>query len=193
MVTMTAADREAALAISRHWPLRLAVGALFLVLGFVVFGYDERSLTVVSVFVGVSFLMTAFTWLVVGILADELKGFWIVAALLAAGAGITALVYPDETLKVLSLLLGWMLLLGGIVHSLLAATDRTREGWWLGLAFGILQFGIGAWAVSEADRSLALLTTLVGVYCVLKGAYELITALQLRSLRRDASAHSPVT
>ena len=178
MITTT--EREETFAASRHWFLKLLVGVLFLVLGFVVLGYDDRSLTVLSIFVGVSFLMTGLSWFLIAVLVDELKGFWIVAGLLASGAGIAVFVYPDETLKVISLFLGWFLLLGGIVHFLIAVTNRDREGWWLGVVFGIVQFGLGAWAVGETERSLALLMTLVGVYCVIKGIYEMIVALQLR-------------
>lgn len=180
MTAITTAEREEAPAGARQWFLRLLLGILFLILGFVVLGYDDRSLTVVSIIFGVSFVMTGLSWLLIAGRVDELRGFWIVAGLLALGAGVAAFVYPDETLKTLSLFLGWFLLLGGIVQFLTAVTDRDREGWWLGVAFGVVQLGLGAWAVGETDRSLVLLTTLVGVYCVLKGIYELVLALRLR-------------
>jgi uncharacterized membrane protein HdeD (DUF308 family) len=178
-------DRELALAATRLWGLTFFVGILFLLLGFVILGYDERSLTVLSIFIGISFLMTSLTWFLLAAVVDELKWFWVVSALLAFGGAIVAFAYPDETLKVLSLIIGWFLLLSGLVQFLVALTNRDREGWWLNLLVGFVMFALGAWAVGEDDRSLILLTTIVGVYCVLKGILEILLALKQRRLKRE--------
>jgi uncharacterized membrane protein HdeD (DUF308 family) len=179
-------ERDFTLATARLWGVTFAIGVLFLILGFVILGYDERSLTVLSIFIGISFLMTSMTWFLLAAVVDELKWFWVVSALLAFGGAIVAFAYPDETLKVLSLILGWFLLLTGIVQFIVALTNRDREGWWLNLLVGIILFGLGAWAVGETDRSLVLLTTIVGVYCVLKGILEIMLALSQRRLKRES-------
>jgi uncharacterized membrane protein HdeD (DUF308 family) len=176
-------ERQAILAEARHWWLRLLWGMLFLVLGFVIFGYDADSLTVLSIFIGVSFLLSSLTWLLMGLVAVEGRGFWLVGGVLGLAAAIVAFAYPDETLRVLSLMLGWFLLLAGLVQFVGALRHRDRELWWVSLIFGIVVFGLGAWAVGETDRSLTLLATIVGIYCVLKGALELIVAMRLRSLK----------
>jgi uncharacterized membrane protein HdeD (DUF308 family) len=178
-------ERDFTLATARLWGVTFAIGVLFLILGFVILGYDDRSLTVLSIFIGISFLMTSMTWFLLAAVVDELKWFWVVSALLAFGGAIVAFAYPDETLKVLSLILGWFLLLTGIVQFIVALTNRDREGWWLNLLVGIILFGLGAWAVGETDRSLVLLTTIVGVYCVLKGILEIMLALSQRRLKRE--------
>jgi uncharacterized membrane protein HdeD (DUF308 family) len=179
-------ERDFTLATARLWGVTFAIGVLFLILGFVILGYDDRSLTVLSIFIGISFLMTSMTWFLLAAVVDELKWFWVVSALLAFGGAIVAFAYPDETLKVLSLILGWFLLLTGIVQFQVALTNRDREGWWLNLLAGIILFGLGAWAVGETDRSLVLLTTIVGVYCVLKGILEILLALSQRRLKRES-------
>jgi uncharacterized membrane protein HdeD (DUF308 family) len=179
-------ERDFTLATARLWGVTFAIGVLFLILGFVILGYDDRSLTVLSIFIGISFLMTSMTWFLLAAVVDELKWFWVVSALLAFGGAIVAFAYPDETLKVLSLILGWFLLLTGIVQFIVALTNRDREGWWLNLLVGIILFGLGAWAVGETDRSLVLLTTIVGVYCVLKGILEIMLALSQRRLKRES-------
>jgi uncharacterized membrane protein HdeD (DUF308 family) len=179
-------ERDLTLATARLWGVTFAIGVLFLILGFVILGYDDRSLTVLSIFIGISFLMTSMTWFLLAAVVDELKWFWVVSALLAFGGAIVAFAYPDETLKVLSLILGWFLLLTGIVQFIVALTNRDREGWWLNLLVGIILFGLGAWAVGETDRSLVLLTTIVGVYCVLKGILEIMLALSQRRLKRES-------
>jgi len=140
---------------------------------------------VLSIFIGVSFLLSSLTWFLAAAVAVEGRGFWIVGGVLGLAAAIIAFAYPDETLRVLSLLLGWFLLLGGLLQLVGALTHRSRELWWIGLIFGIVLFGLGAWAVGETDRSLALLATIVGVYCLLKGVLEVVVALRLRSLKHE--------
>ena len=184
-VDYSAAERELILAESRHWFIRVLWGVLFLILGFIILGYDTQSLTVLSIFIGVSFLLSSLTWFLAAAVAVEGRGFWIVGGVLGLAAAIVAFAYPDETLRVLSLLLGWFLLLGGLLQLVGALTHRDRELWWIGLIFGIVLFGLGAWAVGETDRSLALLATIVGVYCLLKGVLEVVVALRVRSLKHQ--------
>ena len=183
MITTTAAEREALRDVSRRWYLRILVGVLFLVFGFIVFGYDERSVAVLSIFIGVSFALTGLSWLLIAALVEEVRVFFLVIGLLALGGSVAAFVWPDETLKILSLMLGWFLLLGGIAQFALAVMQRDREGWWLGVVFGVLQFGLGAWALGETERSVVLFATLVGIYCVVKGVFELIAGFELRRLK----------
>jgi uncharacterized membrane protein HdeD (DUF308 family) len=156
---------------------------LFLVFGFIVFGYDERSVAVLSIFIGVSFALTGLSWLLIAALVEEVRVFFLVIGLLALGGSIAAFVWPDETLKILSLMLGWFLLLGGIAQFALAVMQRDREGWWLGVVFGVLQFGLGAWALGETERSVVLFATLIGIYCVVKGVFELIAGFELRRVK----------
>ena len=183
MIATTAAEREALRDVSRRWYLRILVGVLFLVFGFIVFGYDERSVAVLSIFIGVSFALTGLSWLLIAALVEEVRVFFLVIGLLALGGSIAAFVWPDETLKILSLMLGWFLLLGGIAQFALAVMQRDREGWWIGVVFGVLQFGLGAWALCETERSVVLFATLVGIYCVVKGVFELIAGFELRRLK----------
>jgi uncharacterized membrane protein HdeD (DUF308 family) len=188
IVEYTASEREALLASARHWWLHLFGAVLFLILGFIVLGYDSDSLTVMSIFFGISFLLSSLTWFLAASVADEGRWFWIIGGLLGLAAAIVAFAYPDETIRVLSLLLGWFLLLAGLVQLVGAIAHRDRELWWISLIFGIVLFGLGAWAVGDSDRSVALLATIVGIFCVLKGVLDAVVALRLRRLKHELSA-----
>jgi len=185
MAVIAVSEREVLVAEARLWWFRIVLGVLFLILGFVILGYDTRSLTVLSIFLGVSFLLSALTWFAVASVTDEFRGVWITGGVLGVICGILAFVYPDETLRVLSLLLGWFLLLGGLVHTIGSLMNRDREAWWMSLVSGIIMFGLGAWAVRETDRSVILLATIVGVYCLLKGALEIVMGVRLHRLKRE--------
>jgi len=59
--------------------------------------------------------------------------------------------------------------------------NRHVDGWWLGLAQGIVMLGLGAWAAGEDDRSVILLVTIVGVFCLIRGISDIVVAFRLRS------------
>jgi uncharacterized membrane protein HdeD (DUF308 family) len=171
--------------VSRLWWLYLITGILLLVLGFVVLSYDARSLAMTSILIGVSFLVAGMGWLVTGLTMDEGKGWVITGGILGLVAGIVAFVYPGETLLALALIVGWYLLVAGIVEIVQSFLHRERDLWWLGLITGVVMLGLGAWAVREDDRSVLLLVTIVGVFCVLRGIRDLITAFALRHVRKE--------
>ena len=140
----TVSDREIALGVSRLWGLQLFLGILFLILGFVVLSYDADSVTTVAILIGVSFCFTGVSWIVIGSTVREMRWWFVVGGVLALIAGIIAFVHPYDTLKVLGLILGWFLLVTGIIDFIVSLTNRDRDLWWLGLVTGIVMFGLGA-------------------------------------------------
>ena len=180
--------RDMLQAVSRLWWLYLITGIVMLVLGFVVLSYDAKSLATTSILIGVSFLVAGMGWLVTGLTMDEGRWWVITGGILGLVAGIIAFVYPGETLLVLGLLTGWYLLVAGIVEVVQSTLHRKRDLWWLGLITGIVMVGLGAWAVRDDDRSVLLLVTIVGVFCLLRGIRDLIAAFALRQAGRELGA-----
>jgi uncharacterized membrane protein HdeD (DUF308 family) len=167
--------------IGRLWGLRLGVGIFFSIYGLLVLSYQARSLSLTAIFMGVAFLLGAVSLLVTAAAVEELRWVWVIGGLVALAAGIVAFAYPGETLRALGLLLGWFLLVAGVIDVVLSFTGRDVEWWWLRLARGAILFGLGAWAAGEPDKSVLLLVTIVGVYCLFNGITEIILALQLRN------------
>jgi uncharacterized membrane protein HdeD (DUF308 family) len=184
----TVSDRELALGVSRLWGLQLFLGILFVILGFVVLSYDADSVTITAILIGVSFCFTGLSWIVIGLMTREMRWWYIVGGVLALIAGIIAFVHPYDTLAVLGLILGWFLLVVGILDVIVSLTNRDRDLWWLGLVTGIVMFGLGAWAVREDNRTVLLLVTIVGVYCLLRGILMMITAFELRKIKKELQA-----
>ncbi len=177
--------RDMVQAVSRVWWLYLITGILLLVLGFVVLSYDAESLATTSILIGVSFLVAGMGWLATGVTTDEGRWWVIGGGILGLVAGIIAFVYPGETLLVLGLLTGWYLLVVGIVEVVQSFLHRDRDMWWLGLVTGVVMFGLGAWAVRDDDRSVLLLVTIVGVFCLLRGIRDVVAAFALRQAGRE--------
>ena len=170
---------------ARLWPVPLVVGALSVILGFVVLSYNTSSLAVVSILVGVSLCYTGVTWLMMAFVDSEHRLFLAIAGALLLAGGVVAFVYPDETLRVISLIVGWSMLLSGILGIAVSLANRDREHWSIGLVAGLLQLGLGGWAVRATDRSVILLLTIVGIYCVIGGVSSIVAAFQLRAAKES--------
>jgi uncharacterized membrane protein HdeD (DUF308 family) len=182
---VTPSERQAALAATSVWWFGLVSGITFLVLGFIILSFEDVSLLTVSILIGLSFLFAAFSWLIAAIVSSW---WFIIGSVIAFCAAFVAFVYPGETLTVLGLLLGWFLLIAGIFDVFAALANRRRELWWAVLLQGIIMIALGVWAVGEDDRSVFLLLTLTGVYCVIRGIGDILGAFLIRKVRHELEA-----
>jgi uncharacterized membrane protein HdeD (DUF308 family) len=117
-----------------------------------------------------------------------MRWWYLIGGALGVIAGIISFAYPDETLTVLGLLLGWFLLVAGVVDVIVALMNRHTEHWWLTLIQGLIMFVLGVWAAGEDDRSVFLLLTLTGIFCVIRGIGEIIAAFALRKVKQELQA-----
>jgi uncharacterized membrane protein HdeD (DUF308 family) len=183
-----AAERRRTEHLGSLWWLGVLVGILYLFLGFFILSFDADSLLTVSILIGISFMFTGFAWLTVGMIQRQARWWFAIGGILAFVAGIIAFAYPGETLVVLGLLLGWFLLVAGIVDIVDALASRDRDLWWVGLLQGIAMLIIGVWAAGEDTRSVFLLVTLTGVFCVIRGIGDILGAFLLRRAARELAA-----
>jgi uncharacterized membrane protein HdeD (DUF308 family) len=179
-------DVAVARAYAGSWWVFLVAGILWLLLGFMILSLRPSSISVTVVLIAVAFWLGAFTLFA---LAFVSVGGWrvaaIVAGVLAIGAGIAALVWPGPTLVVLGVFVAWYLLIRGIFDISIALSHTHVSGWWLGLIGGIVGIALGAWAIGNPDRSVLLLVTIIGVWTIFKGVFDLVTAFHYRDLKKS--------
>lgn len=91
--------------------------------------------------------------------------------------GAMALVEPFQTFGILSLFVGWYLLIKGFFDVLLAVGLRdVQRLWGLTLAVGIGEILLGLWALGYPGRSAWLLVLWVGTGALLRGIGDLVGA-----------------
>lgn len=178
-------ERAVAQAYASTWWLFMIVGILWLLLGFFVLSLRPGSITAVAILISIAFWLGAFAQFAVAIV---LQGGWrvfaIVCGVLALGAGIATIVWPGPTLVVLSVFVAWYLLIRGIFEVVIALTNTHVHGWWLGLVSGVIGIALGAWAIGNPDRSVLLLVTIIGVWAIVKGVVDLVSAFRFRDLKK---------
>ena len=122
-----------------------------------------------------------------GDLTDQLSKFWwlfILTGIVAMAAGIVAISFPGKTLLVLALIFGIYLLFWGVLNIVIAlsARDEARESVLL-LLVGVGALIAGLIIVMHPDRSIQVLTLVIGIYLVFAGILEFVTALGEQSIR----------
>jgi len=172
-------------AYAASWWLFLISGILWLLLGFIVLSLRPASISVLVILISVAFWLGAVTQFA---LASVTRGGWrvlaIVVGILAVGAGIATLVWPEPTLVVISIFVAWYLLIRGIFDVVMALMNTHVRGWWMPLIAGIIGIALGAWAIGNPERSVLLLLTIVGIWAIFRGATELMAAFTYRDLKK---------
>jgi uncharacterized membrane protein HdeD (DUF308 family) len=189
VVVLDVDERAVAEAYASKWWLFLVSGILWLLLGFIVLSLRPASISVVVILIAVAFWLGAMTQFA---LAAVTHGGWrvlaIVGGIVALGAGIAAIVWPGPTLVVISIFVAWYLLISGIFDIVIALSHTHMRGWWMGLIAGVISIALGAWAIGNPDRSVLLFVSIIGIWCIFKGAADLMASFSYKHLKKDLAA-----
>jgi len=189
VVVLDVDERAVAEAYASKWWLFLVSGILWLLLGFIVLSLRPASISVVVILIAVAFWLGAMTQFA---LAAVTQGGWrvlaIVGGIVALGAGIAAIVWPGPTLVVISIFVAWYLLIRGIFDIAISLSQMHMRGWWMGLIAGIISIALGAWAIGNPDRSVLLFVSIIGIWCIFKGAADLMASFSYKHLKKELAA-----
>ncbi|MCH5672022.1 HdeD family acid-resistance protein [Streptomyces gilvus] len=185
------ADVLAGLGGSWTWILGTAVATL--VPGILVLVWPDETLHVLAVLIGL-YLLVVGVFRFVAAFSRREHGERLPALLVAVLfvlAGVLCLRHPLQTVATLSLIVGAVWLVGGILtaYTALAARDLPHRGFVLGAA--ALACVAGILVLATPTASARALTRLLGVWLVLLGAAELALALAWRTALRRAAAAAP--
>ncbi|MEU9892826.1 HdeD family acid-resistance protein [Streptomyces phaeochromogenes] len=193
-VAVPAVDPGAVLAkLGRSWTWVLGSAIATLVPGILILVWPDGTLHVVAVLLGLYLLVTgAFRF--VETFAREEHGERLPGLLLAVLyvlGGVLCLRNPLQTIAALSLIVGIVWVVSGILtlYTALAARDLPHRGFVLGIAVIGIVAGIVVLALpSESARAL---TRLLGLWLVLLGVAEVALALAWRAALRRAGITGP--
>jgi uncharacterized membrane protein HdeD (DUF308 family) len=110
---------------------------------------------------------------------------WVLAfGVITLGAGIAVLVWPRETLLVVTVIFGIQLIVAGVFRFVGAfgTSDLTGGTRALLALLGVLSIIVGLWAVRHVLLTLVALILLLGIFWVVNGIIEIFTALSHRRM-----------
>lgn len=179
--------------LGRSWTWILCSAVATLVPGVLVLVWPEETLHVLAVLIGLYLLVTgAFRF--VAVFGREEHGERIPGLLLAVLyvlAGVLSLRNPLQTIAALSLVVGVVWLVSGILtlYTALAAKDLPHRGVVLGAA--VLAVVAGIVVLALPTESARALTRLLGLWLVLLGLAEAAVALAWRAALRKTPTTGP--
>ncbi|MEI7754517.1 MAG: DUF308 domain-containing protein [Actinomycetota bacterium] len=180
-------DRDELAVLSKAWGLPVAVGVLLMIYSFVVLSFTMSTVYAISVGLGIGLFLSGLGQLILWRSATSWRWLVLVSALIDIGLGIAAFAWPGATLLVLARLLGWVLLLRGII-SIMQSFEARRlgdAGWWMLMVLGTFNIGVAFWASRYAGRGVVLLVLWVGLALMTRGLIAIAAGFALRSVGKE--------
>jgi uncharacterized membrane protein HdeD (DUF308 family) len=104
---------------------------------------------------------------------------------LAVVAGLLALVWPDITLFILVLFVGWSLIVWGVIDLMAGVATRGTTYWSLYVARGVISILIGFFALHREALTVEVLVFVVAIQAILWGVGDLMAAHMIHGARSD--------
>jgi uncharacterized membrane protein HdeD (DUF308 family) len=189
---LTDAERRDMAEVASMWWLALVTGVMWVLFGFVVLSFDFRTVWAVAVFTGFGLIVGGAMELATSRVVTSWKWLHVLFGLISIAAGIMAFVWPGQTFLVLAAIIGWYVLIAGILDVIISFMIKGEDDlWWLTLVTGVLQIGVGFWAVGYAGRSIALLVVWVGATAVMRGVSGIFLAVSLHQAGKQLKKLQP--
>jgi uncharacterized membrane protein HdeD (DUF308 family) len=175
-------DRAVAETISKGWWVLLLSGIISAVAGIVILATDwtvgDLALFVALLFI-VRGAMQAFA-----IPLDGSGRSWNVAVgVIEILVGIAFLSWPDVGLYTLAIFIGaWVVVSGAFDIVGAIAHRRDVSMWWLFLIIGVIELALGIALLDRPELSLVLAITVVGVWALIVGTLQIVTAFEVKNL-----------
>ena len=165
------------------WQAVLLTGVASLILGILVLVWPSASLLVAGVLFGLYLLISGIFQLVAAFgthRTTSLRVLAFISGSLSILLGLFCLRGPMRSILLLGLWIGIGWLIRGITQTLAAAHDSSMpaRGWQILL--GVLTFVAGIVLIDSPLRSVAVLTLLGGIWLVVVGIVEIVTALRIK-------------
>jgi|SRR5262245_5825571 len=173
------------------WWVFLLAGVISLVFGALILSIDW-TLNGLAAFIGALFIIQGTAYLITKPLDGGTRTTNVVAGLIGIAAGIALLVWPDKGLYVVAIFIGAWLIVSGVLHIVGALADRWVPHWWLVLILGVIEVPLGIWAIRRPGITLAILITLIGVWAIVMGIWQIVIAFEVRRLVQRLRGARPI-
>lgn len=190
MSTLSEDDREAITQLAKSWWVPVVVGVLLLLYSFTVLSFSIRTVWAVSIGLGVGLLVSGigglFTWRA----ATSWRWLVLASAIIDLVLAVLVFTWPGATFLVLARLVGWVLLLRGIIDIVQSFEARRvgESGWWMLLVVGAFNIGVAFWASRYPGRSIVLLVLWVGIALLTRALMLIAVGFALRSAGKRVAA-----
>jgi uncharacterized membrane protein HdeD (DUF308 family) len=170
--------------VGKLWWLWLVAGIAWLIIGYIIFQYDEASITAVGLLIGVMFLIAGLQYVIVGTQVQGWNWLWYIFGGVLIIGGLAAMFNPQRTFVSIANILGFIFLMVGIIWIIEAfAAKDYNDLWWLTLIAGILMILLAIWLGNRFIFAKAeTLLIFAGVWAMMRGIIDIINAFHIRKV-----------
>ena len=158
-------------------------------LGIVLALRPSQSLNVICVFIGILLIIGSIFHFIRALDHEEEHRAWIaIGGMVELVIGIVMIRHLGLTQAVIGLLIGIVWIVQGVVALLAGIMGGTKgsRGW--AIAFGIISLIAGIVVVTVPQSSITALATLLGIWFIIMGLFELAAGFVLRSALKKSAA-----
>jgi uncharacterized membrane protein HdeD (DUF308 family) len=173
--------------IAKEWWMFAVLGVVSLVCGVLAIVYPDVTLLAVGIIFGFYLLMAGVFELVEAIVGDPAsRALSAIVGIVALIAGLICLRRPGDSLLAIVVVLGAYLIVTGVARLVRAFASVEHRGW--ALLTAVVDLILGILILSWPDESLVTLAVLFGISLIFRGVFSLVSAFQLRKVRKGGSS-----
>jgi uncharacterized membrane protein HdeD (DUF308 family) len=166
--------------VAKNWWLFLILGLVTVVAGILAIVYPGITLLALGIFAGISLLMIGVMEIVEAFAESEARAMSAIIGVLSLLAGLVCLRRPGESLLAIVIVLGFWLIIEGVIRFIAAFAVLEDRALVMGLA--ILDIILGVLILALPELSLVTLAILFAISLLARGVFAIITAFRLRSV-----------
>lgn len=178
------------------WKVAFVIGAVSVILGLIVAFHPSTSLNVIAILLGILLVLSGIFHIAGTVAREEEHGkLWrgIAGVLLILG-GVALIRHLDLSVALIGLLIGATWIVQGVASLVVGISlGPGMPGRWWPLLFGLVSLIAGIVVVSTPVSAVTTLATLMGIWFVVMGAFEMVGALATRGAIRRATRSGPVS
>jgi len=166
------------------------MGVVMVLYAFAVLSFTITTVNAVAYGLGIGLLFAGIAELMLWGQVQTWRWLTLAAGIVDILLALAAFVWPDATFLVLARLVGWVLLIRGVIEIVRAFEDRHQDvqGWWAGMLIGVFSIVVAVWATRYPGRSIALLVLWVGIAVLTRGILAIVAGFTLRGMGKRLAA-----
>jgi uncharacterized membrane protein HdeD (DUF308 family) len=176
-------------ALMQHlWKSTLLSGVLAVVLGILVLAWPAITILVAAIFFGAYLLVTGIWQVVFAFSLHVSAGGRVLLFISGAAALILAVLCfrsLQESILLLAIWIGVGFIFRGVATAVSAISDPTLPGRWWEIFIGGISLVAGVVMLASPFESIATLTVVVGIWLIVIGAFEVVSAFGIRKAGKD--------
>src|SRR4029077_19967926 len=170
------------------WKSALLSGVLAVILGILVLVWPGKTLIVAAIFFGAYLLVTGFAQVIFAFSLHVSAGGRVLLFISGAAALVLAVLCfrsLQNSILLLAIWIGVGFIFRGVATAVSAISDPTLPGRSWEIFIGVITLIAGVVVLASPFESIATLTLVVGIWLIVIGVFEVVSALGIRKAGSD--------